>query len=246
MRRSFIFCFFQLRVQEATTQPAALPRRTTFSGALARCSAGGPRNHQSFCTVWSESRHGRPTRPLEAEHRRIVSKAAEGRNVSYCTAPPRRCLLPDDPDAEPAAVPLPTRSGWPSVATAINRRERRTKDRSLKRPLRPWFAARAARREGLHNASEPARQISPLLNGDHLSSCRILCRGVTPITALTGAAPHSGCLGGSVRGLTARRWLGKGASSGCALIYRQLWLRLPAQSQFSRHSPDEPLERCER
>ena len=44
---------------------------------------------------------------------------------------------------------------------------------------------------------EPARQISPLLNGHHLTSCRILCGGVTPITALTGAAPHSvGCVVG--------------------------------------------------
>ena len=48
--------------------------------------------------------------------------------------------------------------------------------------------------------------------------------GVMPITALTGAAPHSGVCG-SVRGLTTRRWLGKSVE-GLSFVYRQLQLRL--------------------
>ena len=48
---------------------------------------------------------------------------------------------------------------------------------------------------------------SPLLNGDHLS-VEYCVRCVMTITALTGAAPHSGRECGTVRGLTARCWLG--------------------------------------
>ena len=54
-----------------------------------------------------------------------------------------------------------------------------------------------------------------------------------PITALIGAAPHSGWEGGTVRGLTARCWLWE-MSSEWLTLYPQLWLGFTCQLGSSR------------
>ena len=81
---------------------------------------------------------------------------------------------------------------------------------------------------------EPARQISPLLNGDHLIFLSNIVSRCDADHSVNRGGPTQWVSGWVCAGPNRSPLAWERSVERLTLLYRQLWLRLPVQSQFER------------